>query len=342
MIESLVTNYTADLPVRELDVQNISNAHTVILTGSTGSLGTYILVALLRDSTTAKVYCLNRSGDAESQQKEGFVVKGLAWDADREEKVEFLQASFGAEKFGLEDGKYEEMLCTVDTIIHNAWKVDFNHSVSSFESTHIRGVRRFANFSLQSAHHAHIHFISSVAAVGSWNHLYGSTIAEEVLENANVTLAQGYGESKNVGERICSTASRRARVPTTIHRVGQVGGPTLEKGAWNRQEWLPTIIATSKSTGRIPDDLGRSIYNWIPVVSCPLHLDRAECRLSKFIQTQDTLATILIDLIETRRRTQLERRCAVFNLVNATASSWKSLIPVIQRHYRVETVSLAT
>ncbi|KAL1969482.1 hypothetical protein VTN77DRAFT_8920 [Rasamsonia byssochlamydoides] len=321
-IEALVKKYTDDIPVQELDVSSPAETHTVILTGSTGSLGNYLLSALLDDPSTAKVYCLNRSADAASRQKKSLLEKGLPWDSHREAKVEFLQASFGAEKFGLEASKYDEMLRSVDTIIHNAWKVDFNHSVSTFEDVHIRGVRRFVDFSLQSAHHAHIHFVSSVATIGAWNPTHGPAVPEAPVENPAVTLPQGYGESKHVAERICLAASRRAGVPTTVLRVGQVGGPTLEKGLWNRQEWLPTIIATSKATGRIPRDLGSAPVDWIPV---------------------DKLATIIIELVASRRGTQSETRCTAFNLINPHTTAWESLIPAVQRHYpHIEPVDLAT
>ncbi|KAL2004119.1 hypothetical protein VTN02DRAFT_6583 [Thermoascus thermophilus] len=315
-IDRLLNKYTADLPEQELDVSGIPETHTVILTGSTGSLGNYLLSVLLNDPKVAKVYCMNRS-DAKSRQEKSFQEKGLNFNAD---KVEFLQVAFGEEKFGLDDDKYEEMLQSVDTIIHNAWKVDFNHKVDSFEEVHIRGVRRFVDFSLKSKHHAHIHFISSVSVIGAWKAHHGPAVPEIPLENPDVTLTQGYGESKHISERICLAASRRSGVPTTIHRVGQIGGPSTEKGQWNRQEWLPTIVATSKSLGKIPSTLGSAPVDWIPV---------------------DTLATIIVELVETRRTTQTESRCSVFHLVNPSSVPWTALIPAVQKHYPVKPVELS-
>lgn len=266
-IEALVGKYTSDIPIQHLDIQTSPKKHTIILTGSTGSLGTYLLSALLDDPATLKVYCLNRSTDAATRQKSRLLENGLHWDSSREGKVEFLQASFGGEKLALADSKYDEMLRSVDTIIHNAWKVDFNLSISSFEDAHIRGVRRFIDFSLHSVHQAHLYFVSSISSIGDWKPRDGPVVPETAVENSEVTLAQGYAESKHVAERICSEASHRAGIPTTIFRVGQMGGPTGEKGAWNRREWLPTIIATSKATGSIPNDLGLAKVDWIPVVS---------------------------------------------------------------------------
>lgn len=263
-IDGLVKKYTIDLPERTPDVPDKNERHAVILTGSTGSLGNYLLNSLLNDSRVSKVYCLNRS-DAKDRQIKSFHEKGLVFDPHAEAKVEFLTVSFGKEKFGLDSSKYEEMLRSVDTIIHNAWKVDFNISVHSFEDVHIRSVRRFVDFSLQSTHHAHIHFVSSVATIGAWN-ANGSAVPETPLEDCDVVLPQGYGESKHVAERICLEASRRSGVPTTVFRVGQIAGPTTEKGIWSRQEWLPTLVATSKAIGKVPNSLGSMRIDWIPVV----------------------------------------------------------------------------
>ena len=264
-INGLVEKYTLDFPRQTLDVGDVDKRHTVILTGSTGSLGNYLLNSLIKDANITKVYCLNRS-EARDRQIKSFREKGLVFDSNAESKVEFIQASFGQERFGLDRSKYEEMTRSVDTIIHNAWKVDFNISVDSFEDVHIRSVRRFVDFSLQSAHHAHIHFVSSISTIGAWSSANGPVIPEAPIEDCEVVLPQGYGESKHIGERICLEASRRSGVPTTVYRVGQIAGPTTEKGIWNPQEWLPTVIATSKATRKIPKALGSMPIDWVPVV----------------------------------------------------------------------------
>lgn len=267
-IRKLVEKYTADIPVRAENSQTRPiSPSTAILTGSTGSLGIYLLHKLLSNPSISKVYCLNRS-DAESRQKKGFGEKGLALQTnDWETRVEFLKASFGEPMFGLSEAKYQEMLQSVDTVIHNAWMVNFNHSVESFEATHIQGMRRFVDFSLESRRNAQIHFISSVSTVGGWTSDRGSPIPEIPLEDSSAVLAQGYGESKHVAERICLEASRRASVRTSVYRVGQIAGPTTKSGLWNTQEWLPSIIATSKALGKVPDQLGAMVVDWVPVVS---------------------------------------------------------------------------
>ncbi|KAJ5736726.1 acetyl-CoA synthetase-like protein [Penicillium malachiteum] len=319
-IQNLVNKYTSDLPKnRPTKWEQSASPSTVILTGSTGSLGTYLLDNLLNTPSISKVYCFNRS-NAEQRQKNSFAEKGLALEADWNSKVEFLQVSFGEVRFGLSEEKYVELLASVDTIIHNAWMVDFNHTVESFEEVHIQGVRRSVDFSLESKYNAHIHFVSSISTVGAWKPEMGSRVPEIPMENASVVLEQGYGESKHVAERICLEASRRSKVPTSVYRVGQIGGPTTKKGEWNRHEWLPTIIQTSKNIGKIPTSLGSMPVDWIPV---------------------DTLSSIVTEIVQARHGDRSELPHAVFHLTNPEIASWSSLVPAIQQRYDVEPVDFS-
>jgi thioester reductase-like protein len=89
---------------------------------------------------------------------------------------------------------------------------------------------------------------------------------EDLIEDPDVVLKQGYAESKHIAERLCYEASKTTGVPTTILRVGQIGGPTRAEGIWNRNEWFPSLIATSERIGKIPASLGANELDWIPVV----------------------------------------------------------------------------
>lgn len=52
-------------------------------------------------------------------------------------------------------------------------------------------------------------------------------------------------------------------MPVVVCRVGQVAAPT---GVWPRQEWLPSLVASSRWLGQLPVSLGRSdAVDWIPV-----------------------------------------------------------------------------
>ncbi|KAJ5279405.1 hypothetical protein N7478_004777 [Penicillium angulare] len=68
-LANLVGKYTDDL----------GESHAVLLTGSTRSLGVYLLSELLCDLTVTKIYCLNRSVDAGERQLQSLQEKGLAF-----------------------------------------------------------------------------------------------------------------------------------------------------------------------------------------------------------------------------------------------------------------------
>jgi nucleoside-diphosphate-sugar epimerase/aryl carrier-like protein len=242
------------------------NSHVVLLTGSTGSLGSYILNQLLSDHMVAKIYCLNRSAHAESRQRQLHEERGLSLWQTGGERVEFVKAVFGDDKLGLSESKYNTLLATVDITIHNAWKLDFNQRVESFESL-IKSVRDLLAFSLRSEWCSHLFFVSSISTIYGWDPAMGCLSApEDLIEDPDVVLKQGYAESKHIAERLCYEASKTTGVPTTILRVGQIGGPTRAEGIWNRNEWFPSLIATSERIGKIPASLGANELDWIPVV----------------------------------------------------------------------------
>lgn len=266
-LKNLIDKYTAGLPTFVGDFPKPPSKHTVILTGSTGFLGTYILDRLVRDPSVARVYCLNRSANALLRTKESFQQKDLSFSLETQSKVVFWRANFGEEKFGLEEKQYAELSRSVDIIIHNAWKVDFNHSLESFEQPHIAGVRRLVDFSNASPHHPHLAFISSVSTIGRFDRKHGTSCPEVPLQNTEVVVPSGYGLSKYVSESILNLCSQNCATPTTIIRVGQIGGPSFGQGYWNKTDWVPIVLKSSKELAAIPDSLSYMPIDWVPVVS---------------------------------------------------------------------------
>lgn len=242
--------------------------HAVLLTGSTGSLGVYLLNILLDDPSIGKIYCLNRSQDAERNQMRSHQERILrTWRLD-DDRVEFLHAVFGDEQLGLPDTTYCKLLNTVDVIIHNAWDVNVNRSSTSFQPL-IKGTRDLLDISTQGRFRPHFFFVSSIGTIQNWVlSMGGPSAPEDLIEASGAVLNQGYAESKHIAERICYHVSTMVGVPTTILRVGQIAGPSYREGNWNTSEWLPTLVATSRSLGKIPKSLGNAErINWITVVS---------------------------------------------------------------------------
>ena len=88
--------------------------YVVLLTGSTGSLGSYLLHECIINPTITSVFCLNRHQDAESRQIQVNQSRGLTTDFGQ---VAFITADLSKDRLGLDDVTYERMLSEVSVII---------------------------------------------------------------------------------------------------------------------------------------------------------------------------------------------------------------------------------
>ncbi|KAI0120267.1 hypothetical protein F4776DRAFT_633434 [Hypoxylon sp. NC0597] len=313
-MQKLYELYAANMPISSRPAQQKpADGHVILLTGSTGSLGSYILDSLQKDSSVRRIYCLNRGPDSLMRLRKSLSAKGLK---PLTKKVQCLDANLSNSHFGLSTQEYRELLSQVTHVIHNAWKVDFNISIDSFAS-HVSVVRRFIDFSAHSSFGAQLFFISSISAVSG----RGGSVAEQIFGDWHTPERTGYGQSKFVSERLLDTAAREAGIPAVVCRVGQVAGPTLTGGMWPKQEWLPSLIASSKYFGKLPSSLGRmETVDWVPV---------------------DVLGRSIVELAARSPDTR-NAGATVYHAVNPQLISWAKLVPTAARHLSLEMVPLET
>lgn len=320
-MQKLYELLASDLPVSGRRTVSDQDTWVVLLTGSTGSLGSYVLDQLLADSRVTHIYCLNRGPNSLQRQQRSQSAKGLQRLTD---KVTCLDADLLKDSFGLPDETYQTLLYETTHIIHNAWQVDFNLVLESF-SPQLQGVRRLVDFSARSQAGAKIFFISSISAVANVTH----DVPEQVFDDWRTPQVIGYGQSKFVAECVLDTAAKVANVPAVICRVGQIAGPTTAAGVWPRQEWLPSLIASSRYLGKLPNSLGRiETIDWIPV---------------------DILGRIIVELAISQHGAVEERApgagALVYHTINSKRISWENLVSTISNGLsdggsKVETVPL--
>ena len=243
----------------------------VLLTGSTGTFGSYLLDRLLREESVAEIICVNRSDDAVGRQMSSMLEKGLCFEWVRK-PVTFVQADMGKPHFGISASEYLGLLEKVTHIVHNAWHVNFNVPVDQFGKSHVYGVRELVNFSTRSKFNACLVFISSISAISRRTHQPDSPvpglqrISERIIEDWSAAEHTGYSQSKLVSERILATAAEKCRIPCAAYRLGQIAGPSAGKGCWPKHEWFPSILQSSAYLGCLPSSLGQlSVIDWIPV-----------------------------------------------------------------------------
>lgn len=239
---------------------------SVVLIGSTGSLGSYILETLILSDRVSKIYALNRTQDAHTRQYKINHLRGLSTDFI---KVSFLHSDLSNKSLGLVEKDYNTIKKSTHIIIHNQWQVNFNLTLSSFKS-HMDGVSNFIDTSINSPLHLLIFFTSSIGAAGSYLKLHpnDSHIPEIIFKDHRVPSTIGYAQSKYIAERLLNAASEKTGISTIVARIGQIAGPVHKPdGIWNKQEWFPSLAISSAYLKKIPSDLGPvSMIDWIPLM----------------------------------------------------------------------------
>lgn len=289
----------------------------IAVTGTTGSLGSYLLATLLARPDVNKVICLNRAADAQERQIKALSSRGLpalqpAIDAGR---VMFMRMDVAAPRLGLTDDEHALLLRETTSIIHNAFPVNFLMTVAQFEPQ-FAGTLNLLEAALNGRRRPSFLFISSIGA--SVRRTQRRDPVPEVIfdrDEARDLALEGYGSAKFVCERMthqftlsCSAAGLPSAA--AVLRVGQVSGPLAGGGAWNIWEWLPSIVASSKFLGAAPATIGQRV-DWIPV---------------------DELARITSDLVGAVERHRGEAGVTpVYNVVNPKVTSWEEqLLPAVR------------
>ncbi|THG99107.1 hypothetical protein EW026_g3199 [Hermanssonia centrifuga] len=294
---ALVEKYTANLPVQTGQSQSTDGV-VVLLTGSTGNIGSHILAALLADNRISKVYTLNRaSSTSEDRLATAFRDRDLPVALLSHPKLRSLAGDLSQDNFGLEQSIYTEIINSATHIVHNAWTVNFNHPLSAFEKQ-IAGVRRVVDICASSPRPVRLLFTSSVGAAGGWRADDG-LVPEKPLPNPEIAALNGYAASKYVVEQILSKAAENGLNMVSL-RMGQACG-SRETGAWGTTEWMPILVKSSIALGCLPDIDG--LVSWVPL---------------------DAIGGLYIDLLLSEQALP-----QLMNVVHPRPTQWKNVLAAI-------------
>ena len=308
--------------------------HVVLLTGSTGNLGAYLLNVLHQDPDVGWIACLNRSGNAMETQLSKNRLLGLEYPSD--EKILFLTADYRQRNFGLSEDVYQRLSTEVTLVIHNAWTVDFNLALKSF-GPQLDTLVNLLAFTNQCKHTARFLYISSISSVMSSRPEKG-LIPETVINADSIAGANGYADSKYIAEQIINHATPKfsSECPPAFARVGQVAGAVQHQGLWNKKEWFPSLILSSNLISALPESLGPQFdqVDWVPI---------------------DLLARILVELATTKldnsnsssarlnanadTAVDEQRRALVYHPQNPNPTPWSTLRDAAKDHLNFRNTS---
>lgn len=252
--------------VTQFSLRRETKGHVILLTGSSGSLGSYVLDHLVSIPDVTEVICLVRGSGTGGREprilaEEQIRIaerKGVRMPTNLRYKLTALEANPSATRLGLSSDKYLGVCSKVTHVLHAAWPMDFQRALSSFQDQFA-----FLNNLLRLTRDAHkarpllkprLLFVSSIAVVGNYHQVHGSRIVpEQVMADDQVTNDFGYGKAKFVCERIIANAA--ADFPNEMEvasvRVGQVSG-AQDSGFWNSKEHFPTLIKMCHKLGKFP------------------------------------------------------------------------------------------
>ncbi|KAG6878054.1 putative NRPS-like protein biosynthetic cluster [Termitomyces sp. T159_Od127] len=294
-IEAMVEKYSAGLDnssVFPSGAFSVPKNKVVLLTGSTGNLGSQILAELLLNPSVECVYALNRaathSASVLERHVERFVGKALNVQLLGSDRLVFVEGDTTMPRFGLSDELYNKIRDSVNVIIHNAWRLDFNLSLTSFEPN-IRGTRMLVDLARSGPHPGLVRFVftSSVASAQAWGPSE-MPFPEEVVGDAGVAVGTGYGEGKYVTERILA----KSGVQVASLRICQVCGG-LPNGAWATSDWLPILVKSSVALGALPRATGTILDIAFSDDKLPEAINLVHPRPAKWDMVIDALKAVL-------------------------------------------------
>ncbi|KAH6696768.1 putative NRPS-like enzyme [Leptodontidium sp. MPI-SDFR-AT-0119] len=299
--EDEIDKLAASQEVPARDDGRSTNPETVLLTGSTGALGSFLLTTSLAQNS-------------ENLQKLRNGERGLPSDFPQS-RISFLTGDPAKPNLGLSSQTFEKLVTTMTRIIHNAWPVDFNKTLQSFQPS-LDGVLGLASFASTAKLSPSIFFIGSISSVGNYQKTQGhlDLIPENVLSDLNTPAPMGYGESKYLAERILDHAAKKLHITTAAARVGQIAGTAENPRGWNRREWFPSLVMSSKFLGAIPETLGlggedSDGIDWVPI---------------------DQLVGVLSELALGLNVNNRNEGIQIFHPIHPAPTNWKSLLPAVK------------
>ena len=234
---------------------------SILLTGATGFLGTFILKELLQQ-TTADIYCLTRAQNTDLAKKriKQNLDNYLLADEININRIIPIVGDLSQQNLGLTPKEYADLAQKIDSIYHNGALVHHTTPYHLLKPTNVLGTQSILKFAGEQKLKP-VHFISTISVFN----LDRSSDAVVVTEKDNIEQDRaplgGYAQSKWVAEKLVSIAGDRG-LPTTIHRIGPVSGSS-ETGVFNQSDFLYRLILGYAHLGSAPS--GEMLLDILPV-----------------------------------------------------------------------------
>ena len=207
---------SADVAVRWPVVR--SGPEHILLTGATGFVGGQLLHDLLA-GTAATVHCLVRAGNPAAARKRVTVAlrEYRLWNDDLAARIVAVPGDLSRPRLGLEDEAYQRLAEVVDVVVHNGALVNLAFGYDAHRAANVVGIAEILRLAT-ALRTVPVHFVSTLGvfpAVAPGERFLERPVPESTLP------ADGYSQSKWVGERLMAQAASRG-IPVAVYRLGEV------------------------------------------------------------------------------------------------------------------------
>jgi thioester reductase-like protein len=220
----------------------------ILLTGSTGFLGAFLLSELLQH-TKANIYCIVRStsvADAISRIKEN-LERYCLWEDSFALRIVPLPGDLSKPLLGISIDEFQFLSQKIDIIYHNAALLNFVYSYFALKAVNVLGTQEILRLACQNKIKP-VHYVSSFAVFESGS--YSTKVVTETDEPDGAGIHLGYSQSKWASEKLVLIARSRG-LPVCIYRAPLISGDS-KTGFWNTDDFVCRTIKSFIQTSNVP------------------------------------------------------------------------------------------
>lgn len=197
----------------------------ILLTGSTGFLGSHLLYDIMNNSS-ANVYCLIRNKNNETG-KDRLVKKLNYYFGDKLDKyidsrIKIVKGDITLENLGLSNNDYNNLKTNIDSVMHSAALVSHYGSSSVFKKMNVQGTSNIVDFCINN--NIKLNYISTISVSGE----FVDSSNEPVSFNEHcLYIGQNYADNiyiktKFDAEKLIVNAINNKELNATIYRLGNI------------------------------------------------------------------------------------------------------------------------
>lgn len=216
----------------------------VLITGTTGFLGSHFLEKLLKENVDEEYYCLIRAENnemAKEKLKKSFEKFQLESPLLERANLHYVLGDISKEKLGLIEKQYEELKKGITKVLHSAAIVNNILPYEEMYNTNVKGTLEIIK--LQKP----IHYVSTLSVFVGTNQNTGIVYEEDELDNIQ-TVYGGYAQSKYIGELLI----KNSKLPVVNYRFGLLTSHS-EKTYFNPKEFLNMLFKGIEKIKSLPN-----------------------------------------------------------------------------------------